>query len=225
MRILLVEDNRTLSQWLGRTLEAERYSMDYAYDGDEANHLLRGEHFDLVILDLALPGMDGREVLKWLRARDNPVPVLILTAFDAMQDRLQGLDFGADDYMVKPFDVPELEARIRALLRRGNQQKNPLLACGSLQFDSNARTFTLGGESLALTPREHTVLETLLVRRGRTVSKKALAETMFTLQEEVNPEAVEIYVHRIRKKLEGSDVIIATLRGLGYLLKLRHAAP
>jgi two-component system, OmpR family, response regulator TctD len=222
MKILLVEDNRALSQWLARTLEADMYTVECVYDGEDADGLLRTEAYDLVILDLALPRLDGREVLRRLRGRHNPVPVLILTAYSGTQERIEGLDTGADDYMAKPFEVHELEARMRALLRRANQQKNPILTCASLHFDSNARLFTLGGEPLTLTPREHAVLEMLMMKAGKTVSKQALADSVFAMDDEVSPDAIEIYVHRLRKKLEPGDAVIVTLRGLGYLLKPRH---
>jgi two-component system response regulator TctD len=222
MKILMVEDNRPLSEWLARTLRADHYTVDCSHDGREADQLLLTETYDLVILDLALPGMDGREVLKRLRDRQNPVPVLILTAFDGTRDRVEGLDIGADDYMAKPFEVRELEARMRALLRRANQQKNPVLTCGSLSYDSNSRAFSILGRPLNLTPREHAVLELLMVKSGRTVSKQALAGSLSSVDEEVNPDAIEIYVHRVRKKLEPGDAVIVTLRGLGYLLKPRY---
>lgn len=222
MKILLVEDNRALSEWLARTLRADRYTVECVYDGADADLLLCAETYDLVILDLALPGLDGREVLKRLRGRHNSVPVLILTAVGGARDRVEGLDFGADDYVVKPFEVHELEARMRALLRRANQQKNPILTCASLAYDSNTREFSLGGAPLALTPREHAVLEVLMMKSGKTVSKKALADSLFSFDDDVNPEAIEIYIHRLRKKLESGDAVIVTLRGLGYLLKPRH---
>jgi two-component system response regulator TctD len=222
MKILLVEDNRALSEWLARTLRADKYTVECSYDGADADQLLRTETYDLVILDLALPGLDGRTVLKRVRGRHNPVPVLILTAFDGTRDRVEGLDIGADDYMAKPFEVHELEARMRALLRRANQQKNPILTCGSLAYDSNARQFSLGGAPLALTPREHAVLEMLMMKSGKTVSKRSLAESLFSLDEDVNPDAIEIYIHRVRKKLEPGNAVIVTLRGLGYLLQPRH---
>jgi len=222
MKILLVEDNRALSEWLSRTLQADKYTVECVHDGTDADLLLQTETYDLVILDLALPGLDGRDVLKRLRNRRNPVPVLILTAFGGTQDRIEGLDFGADDYMAKPFEVHELEARLRALLRRSNQQKNPILTCASLVYDSNSREFHLAGATLALTPREHAVLEMLMIKSGKTVSKKALADSLFSLDEDVNPDAIEIYIHRVRKKLEPGDAVIVTLRGLGYLLKPRY---
>jgi two-component system response regulator TctD len=222
MKILLVEDNRQLSEWLTRTLQADHYTVDPCYDGAEADQWLRTETYELVILDLALPGLDGREVLRRLRSRHNPVPVLILTASDGTRERVEGLDIGADDYMAKPFEVNELEARIRALLRRANHPKNPVLTCGALSYDSNARTFSAAGEEISLTPREHAVLELLMVKSGRTVSKQTLAESLFSLDQEVSPDAIEIYVHRVRRKLEASGAVIVTLRGLGYLLKPRH---
>ena len=222
MKILLVEDNRALSKWLARTLQADKYTVECAYDGSDADLLLRTETYDLVILDLALPGLDGREVLKRLRSRHNSVPVIILTAFGGARDRVEGLDFGADDYVVKPFEVHELEARMRALVRRANQQNSPILTCASLVYDSNSREFSLGGAPLALTRRERAVLEMLMMKSGKTVSKKALADSLFSFDDDVNPEAIEIYIHRVRKKLEAGDAVIVTLRGLGYLLKPRY---
>ena len=219
MRILLIEDNRPLSEWLSRTLQRDRYAVDCAYDGEEANYVLRTQTYDLIILDLALPKMEGEEVLRRLRARDDNVPVLILTARDTLQGRIKGLDGGADDYMAKPFDVAELEARIRVRLRRSANHKNPVLRCGNLAYASNTRIFSVDQKALALTPREHALLETLLMKLGKTVSKPALAETLFTMDESVSPDAIEIYVHRLRKKLQSSDASIITLRGLGYLLK------
>lgn len=224
MRILLVEDNRELSDVLAKTLRADKFAVDCVYDGADANHVLETEEYGLVILDLSLPHVDGWEILRRLRSRGKDVPVLILTANDTIDARVAGLDGGADDYLVKPFDVSELEARIRVQLRRANAQKNPLIACGSLLFDSKARNFTLNGRPLSLTPREHTVLEALIVRVGRAVSKAKLATTVFGFDDEANPNAIEIYVHRVRKKLEGSDVGILTVRGLGYILKeIPHA--
>ncbi|MDB5872943.1 MAG: transcriptional regulatory, terminal family protein [Ramlibacter sp.] len=219
MRILLVEDNRPLSEWLTRVLQRERYAVECAYDGDDANLRLRSQCYDLVILDLALPRMDGEEVLRRLRRRDDNVPVLILTARDTLEGRVGGLDSGADDYMAKPFDVAELEARIRVLLRRRANHRNPVLRMGNLAFDSNTREFSVGQAPLSLTPREHAVLQALLMKPGCTVSKHALADSLYTLEDNVSPDAIEIYVHRLRKKMEGCDASIITLRGLGYLLK------
>ena len=223
MRILLVEDNRPLSEWLALTLHRENYTVDCIYNGEDADHLLLTQQYDLVILDISLPKLNGDKVLQRLRARNNNVPVLILTANNSVEGRVGGLNTGADDYLAKPFDVSELEARIRALLRRSSQHPNPILQCGSLIYDSNSRIFTLAGKQLSLTRREQAVLETLIAKMGKTVSKQALAESLFTMAQEASPDAIEVYIHRLRKKLEHGDAAIITLRGLGYLLK--HHAP
>jgi two-component system response regulator TctD len=223
MRILLVEDNLSLANWMARSLTSDQFSVDLAHNGADADHLLHTQAYDLVILDLSLPKLGGHEVLKRLRARENNVPVLILTATNTIEGRIQGLNEGADDYMAKPFDLNELEARIRAILRRFNQNKNPVLQCGSLRYDSNTRVFALGDKALALTPRERAVLETLIVKLGKTVSKQSIADSLFAMSDTADPDAIEIYVSRLRKKLEHSDAAIITLRGLGYLLKQRHA--
>jgi two-component system response regulator TctD len=223
MRVLIVEDNRPLSDWLARTLAHDRYVVDCAYDGLQADDLLASETFDLVILDLALPRMQGNEILARLRRRKNDVPVLILSANNTLAGRVGGLDVGADDYLAKPFEIEELEARMRALLRRSGHQKNPVLECGKLRYDTNTRIFSVDSTELSLTPREHTVLEALMTRLGKTVSKRGLATTMCTIDDDVTEDAIEIYVHRLRRKLEASDSVIITLRGLGYLMKQRDA--
>ncbi|MCW3481829.1 response regulator [Neisseriaceae bacterium JH1-16] len=219
MRILLVEDNRPLSEWLARTLRDDNYSIDCVYDGAAADHLLCTQSYALVVLDMDLPKLGGREVLRRLRNRGDNVAVLILTADGRVQKRVEGLNDGADDYLVKPFEVSELEARVRALLRRASGQRNPVLQCGSLLFDSNSRQFSLAGRPLALTPREHALLETLIREPGRTVSKSRLADSLFDMDDSVTLEAIEVYIYRLRKKLEGEDVGVFTLRGLGYMLK------
>jgi two-component system response regulator TctD len=223
MRLLLVEDNPTLSEWLARTLRHNRFAVDCAQNGMDADHLLHTQVYDLVILDLSLPKLGGHEVLKRLRARGSDIPVLILTATNTVEGRVQGLNEGADDYMAKPFDVGELDARIRAILRRSTQNRNPLRECGALRYDSNTRLFSLADRPLALTPREHAVLEALMMRQGKTVSKQAIADGLFAMEDSADPDTIEIYVSRLRKKLEPSDATIFTLRGLGYLLKQRHA--
>ena len=219
MRILLVEDNKTLADWLCRTLRKDQYAVDWLDNGADADFFLRSESYDLVILDLALPKLDGQEVLRRLRSRNDRTPVLVLTANNAIRSRVSELDRGADDYVAKPFDVDELEARIRMLLRRSAQIANPLIACGDLVYDSNARAFTLGGKPLSLSPRERAVLEVLAMKMGTTVSKLALGQSLSSIEDGVSADAIEIYVHRLRKKLEGTDTTIVTLRGLGYLLR------
>lgn len=222
MRILLIEDHRELSDWLARSLARERYAVECVYDGLDAHRRLSEGGYDIVVLDLELPGMAGEEVLRRLRAHDRETPVLVLTAKSTLGDRVQSLDSGADDYLVKPFEVAELEARLRVLLRRRYGQKTPVISCGGLSLDTNTRLFQVDGKALLLTPREHAVLEALLVNMGKTVSKKALADKLFTLDELTSPDAIEVYVHRLRRKMEGCDATIVTLRGLGYLL--RHEA-
>jgi two-component system response regulator TctD len=219
MRILLAEDNRELAAWVVRLLRRDHYVIDCVHRGDDADAALTSQDYSLVILDLGLPHLDGLEVLRRLRARGSRTPVIILTANDAMSSRVQGLDSGADDYLVKPFNVDELEARIRAQLRRGRDSFDPRVTYGPLVYDANAHEFSIAGAPLSLTRREHSVLEALMTRAGRPVAKNTLAESVFGFDDDANPNAIEIYIHRVRRKLEGTDVGIATLRGLGYVLR------
>lgn len=228
MRILLVEDHAELSRWVSKALQDARLSVECAMNGADADALLHTQDYALVILDLTLPKMDGLEVLKRLRARGNKTPVLVLTARGGLNDRVQGLNLGADDYLSKPFELAELEARVKALLRRAHGNEAVVLSCGALSFDTVSRMFTYGGAALALTPREHAVLEVLITRAGRAVSKEKLFDEVFSLDDDANPDAIEIYIHRLRKKLDKADsgrVAITTLRGLGYLLEVAKPAP
>ena len=219
MRILVIEDNIELAHWLQRNLRKEQYTVDWIDNGADADYALRSEKYNLVILDLALPRMSGREVLQRLRARHDVRPVLVLTANNTIQSRVSELDEGADDYMAKPFEVEELEARIRMLLRRSSGQASPVIACGDLSYNTNTREFRIDQKPLSLTPRERAVLEVLVRKAGATVTKQALAQSLFSLDEDVSTDAIEIYVHRLRKKLEAGSARIMTLRGLGYLLR------
>ena len=219
MRILIVEDDPVLADGLTRSLRATDYAVDCVGDGSEADHVLAAQNYDLVILDLGLPKLDGFEVLRRLRRRSSRVPVLVLTARDALDDRVRGLDLGADDYLTKPFDLPELEARLRALIRRGQSGGSSLITHGALALDTAGRRATLGGEPLELSARELGVLEVLMLRSGRVVNKEQLAEQLYGWDEEVGANAIEVYVHRLRKKLEPVGVTIRTIRGLGYLLE------
>lgn len=221
MKILIVEDNKELADWLGKALRQAQYAVDIAFDGEDAELMLKVASYSAVILDLALPKIDGMTLLKRIRQNGAKVPVIILTANASLEGRVAGLDTGADDYLAKPFEIAELEARIRAVLRRGQDRASPEIVVGDLTFSGGTRQFFLAGEPLALTPREHSVLEHLVMKVGTTASKAALSESVFAFDDEVDPAAIEIYVHRLRKKLEGSSAQIATLRGLGYLL--RHA--
>lgn len=224
MRILLVEDHAELSRWISKVLRDARLDVECAVNGADADALLLTQDYALVILDLTLPKMDGLEVLKRLRARGKKMPVLVLTARGTLEDRVLGLNLGADDYLPKPFEVAELEARVKALLRRSQGAEAVTVTCGGLSFDTVSRMFSYDGVPLQLTPREHAVLEVLIHRAGKAVPKEKLFDEVFRLEDSANLDAVEIYVHRLRKKLERSGaggVSIVTLRGLGYLLQAK----
>jgi len=222
MRLLLVEDHPELSHWLQKALTGAGFAVDVAPDGVAADHLLLNERYALAVLDVALPRMNGLDLLARLRKRGQDLPVLLLTARTDVADRVKGLNLGADDYLTKPFELDELEARIRALLRRSVGAPQPALQYGALTYHDEGY-FLLESKPLALTPRELAVLTALMHRRGRPVAKQQLFEQVFTLSDEANPESIELYVHRLRKKLQGSDVAIVTLRGLGYSLELCDA--
>lgn len=219
MRVLIAEDDPVLADGLTRSLRGSDYAVDCVTDGGEADHVLTAQNYDLVILDIGLPRLDGYEVLRRLRRRGSKTPVLILTARDALDDRVKGLDLGGDDYITKPFDLPELEARVRALIRRGQSGGGSVLSHGTLTLDTVGRRATLAGEPLDLSARELGVLEVLMLRSGRVVNKDQLAEQLYGWDEEVGPNAIEVYVHRLRRKLEPAGVTIRTIRGLGYLLE------
>lgn len=222
MRILLVEDNAELGKWLSRALAADGYAVDWLEDGQQADSALSDNEYALVVLDLSLPRLDGLEVLRRLRARGRDTPVLVLTARTELTDRVAGLNQGADDYLSKPFELDELRARLHALLRRGHGYGGRELSVGSLTFDGVNHSFYVNGEPLSLSRREASVLEALVGRRGRAVSKEYLFEQVFALDDDVNREAIEVYVCRLRRKLESTDITISTLRGLGYLLDVRR---
>ena len=218
MRLLLVEDTVELACWLQKALTQAGFAVDWLADGMAADHLLQTEQYELVLLDISLPRLDGLEVLSRLRKRGQAMPVLLLTARNELTDRVRGLNQGADDYLSKPFELEELEARIRALLRRSQGQVQEAQSFGELVFHDEG-FFELAHKPLALTPRESSVLTTLMQRRGRPVSRQQLYEQTFSLADEASLESIELYVHRVRKKLSGSNVAIVTLRGLGYSLE------
>lgn len=218
MRILLVEDDNILANTLSQALQQSGYAVDLLSDGASADRALIHDVYDLVILDLGLPGLDGMQVLKRLRMRKSHVPVLILTARDALSDRVDGLDHGADDYLTKPFDLPELEARIRALIRRKHGVSDSLIEYGPLRYDITGKRVLVADLPLDLSARDISVLEILLLRAGRVVSKEHLAEHLYGWNEEVGDNAIEVGIHRLRKKLEAVGITIRTIRGLGYLL-------
>jgi two-component system response regulator TctD len=223
VRILLVEDHLSLAESVAQALKGEGWTVDVINDGIAADLALASEEYALAILDVGLPRMDGFEILARLRERGNRLPVLMLTARGEVKDRVQGLNLGADDYLAKPFELTELEARVKALLRRSVLGGERQQRCGPLVYDLNTRRFTLDNEPLTLTSREQAVLGILIARPGRVMSKEQLASQVFGLDEEASPEAIEIYIHRLRKKLETSAVRIITFRGLGYLLEFSGA--
>ena len=208
MRILVVEDDSVLAAALTRALSQAAYAVDLVEDGELANHALGANSYDLVVLDIALPKIDGLAVLRRLRDRRTQTPVLILTARDTLEDRVNGLDLGADDYLTKPFDLPEFEARVRALIRRGLYNAGGSVIHGRLRFDTAARRLF----------HDNQPIELLLSRQGKVVSKEQMIDRLFGFGDDVSSNAIEVYVHRVRKKLEPLGVDIRTVRGMGYLL-------
>jgi two-component system response regulator TctD len=221
-RILLVEDHADLSLWLGKTLRARGIEVEFALDGAQADRMAREGGWDLIVLDLSLPQMDGLQVLARLRERGDAVPVLVLTARGEVADRVRGLNLGADDYLAKPFEPSEFEARVAALLRRPKGYKPKRTIVGDLTYDHEQHAFYRGSGAsqapLALTKREAALLLALFEREGRAVSKEFLHETLFP-DGDANLDAVEVNVYRLRKKVEPCGVQIVTVRGLGYMLE------
>ncbi|BFG79833.1 response regulator [Paraburkholderia terrae] len=223
MKLLLVEDNVELSHWIVNLLRAENFSVDCVLDGESADSVLTTQRYDVVLLDMRLPRMSGKDVLARLRRRRDNVPVLMLTAHGSIDDKVDCFSAGADDYVVKPFDGRELVARIKALIRRQLSDKSGWLMCGDLQYISDTREFRHSDVPLNLRRREHAILETLMLRQGKTVSKTTLMDSVFGLDDEPSADAIDIYIHRLRKHLAGSSAQIMTLRGLGYILRTRDA--
>jgi len=219
MRILLVEDEAELAAWLIRALKQSGFVPDHAPDARTAEALLAGNEYDAVVLDLRLPDKHGLTLLAAMRDTGDHTPVLVLTAEGSLQDRVRGLHLGADDFLAKPFAVEEVEARLTALVRRSGDRPHSRMQCGSLSYDSTSHAFTLAGTLLALTPREHAALTALLMRSGMPVGKQRLAGKVFPLDSDVGPAAIELVLHRLRRKLADSDVRITTVRGLGYMLE------
>ena len=219
MKLLLVEDELALAQALQLALERRGFDVERCANGTDALGRLRHDPPDLALLDLTIPGLDGLQVLHKLRAEGSTVPVVVLTARGAVGDRVQALNAGADDYLAKPFDIDELEARIRALLRRHGRDHNARLRCGRLQFERESGAFYLGERVLELTPREQALLKALIAQPGQAVAKEKLFRVVFPMETEIQFEAIEVVAYRLRKKLVGSDATLVTLRGLGYLLR------
>ena len=221
MRILLVEDEREMAAWLERALAQSGFEPEHAHDARTAEAMLAANEYEAVVMDLRLPDKHGLVLLRELRNRGDVTPVLILTAQGALQDRVRGLNLGADDFLTKPFALEELEARLTALVRRSRGRQSPRLQCGALEYDSQSRAFSLEGAILHLTPREHAALAALMLRARTPVEKSQLYSKVFEQDSDANPDAIEVVLHRLRKKLAGSDVHIITVRGLGYMLETR----
>jgi len=214
MRLLLIEDDTMIGRALRQGLSEAGFSVDWVMDGHAASRALANDVYDLAVLDLGLPGQDGMAVLKQLRARGDAVPVLIVTARDAVADRIAGLNAGADDYVLKPFDLDELIARVRALLRRHAGGAAPQLQCGDLTLDPVHKQVSLKGHSVNLSAREFSLLETLMQRPGAVLSRTQLEDSIYGWTEEIGSNAVEVHLHKLRRKL-GADTI-RNVRGVGY---------
>lgn len=221
MRLLLAEDEHELANWLCLALKQNGYIIDWIDDGRLVESSVQQTRYDALILDLGLPGLDGHSVLLRLREADARLPVLILTARDSLLERVSTLREGADDFVAKPFSIEELEARLMALIRRARGNEHPRMACGPLVYDGMTRQFALDGAALALSPREYTLLRALIQSPGAALSKPEIYARVFDDEVDVMPEAVEVLVYRLRKRLEGTRVQVVTLRGLGYLLESR----
>ncbi len=225
MRVLIVEDDTALADGLQRTLRQSGYAVDHAPNGELALRACAEEHYDLIVLDVGLPGMDGFEVLRALRKRNPTGSILLLTARDLESDHVKGLDLGADDYVTKPFSLPELEARIRALIRRSQSVRSPRMRYGALQIDTVARRADVDGQALELTPREWGVLEYLLAHAGQVVSKEQMLQALCSWDDSLTYNAFEVYVSRLRAKLQSAGLKIRTVRGFGYIFEDPDARP
>ncbi|WP_058833554.1 response regulator transcription factor [Luteimonas abyssi] len=222
MRILLIEDNPDLADAIVRRMRRSGHAVDWQADGARAAEVLGYERFDLVILDIGLPGLDGRRLLAQLRARGNDVPVLMLTALDGIENRIEALDAGADDYLAKPFDFRELEARCRVLLRRSGGKASEVVRIDGLVFDNAAHALVLDGVPIELPNREYRLLEILIGRLDQVVGKDEIGGQLFGFDDDVGPNAIELYIARLRRKLAQAPVRIVTVRGVGYRLETRR---
>jgi DNA-binding response OmpR family regulator len=222
MRLLLVEDDVMVASGIKLGLVDAGYAVDWVGSGERAEEVLQSERFDAGIVDIGLPLMDGLELTRRMRRNGHAMPVLILTARDALEDRVRGLDLGADDYLVKPFELPELLARLRALLRRSQAATTSILGFGALELDTAQRRGTINGQLLELGPREWTVLEYLLLHAPKPASKEKLLQALTGWDKEITSNAVEVYISRLRSKLEPHGVALRAIRGFGYRLELRE---
>lgn len=221
VRILLVEDDRLLGDGIRAGLTQGGFAVDWVEDGRAADHALDAEDFALVVLDLTLPRLSGLDVLRRLRTRGDAIPVLILTARDTVPDRIAGLNAGADDYLIKPFDLGELTARVRALLRRGATDRDPVWRSGDLTLDPATCTVTIGRRRVDLAPREYALLHELLRNAGRVRSREQLEQSLYGWSQDIGSNAIEVHIHHLRRKLGNN--LICTVRGVGYLVQAARA--
>jgi two-component system, OmpR family, response regulator TctD len=221
MKLLIVESNAAQAQSIGALLQEENFVVDIVHDGESAEAIMATQHYVAVLLDFRLPRMSGVDVLARMRRRRDNVPVLMLTEHESIEDKLFCFSAGADEFVVKPFDSRELLARVKALIRRKLTDMSTALVCGDLRYVPATREFLHNGAALGLRRREHAVLETLMLRQGRTVSKAALINSVYSLEEEPNADVIDLYIHRLRKRLLTSSAEILTLRGVGYILRTR----
>jgi two-component system OmpR family response regulator len=219
MRLLLVEDDLPLAEALMSLLVSSGYAVDCVHDGEAARALVAAEQFDLMVLDLNLPELDGLSVLRAMRAQGNRTAVMILTARGAAEDRVRGLDLGADDYMAKPFDIREFEARVRSLLRRQAGLRSSTVSLGPVTLDLTTRQFSAQNQPMDLPPRERAILELLLTRAGKVVAKEAIVQSVTSLEDILSDNAIEQYVSRLRRRLQPFGLVLRTVRGIGYLLE------
>lgn len=217
MRILLVEDDEDLGRAVQSALKHEHYTVDWLTDGENAEQALKTEDFDAVVLDLGLPRRSGIEILTSMRKRGLDTPVMVFTARDSVDDRVMGLDSGADDYLPKPFELDELLARLRALIRRSSGRADPIISHGPLQLNPASHEVLLSGEALEISPKEFTLLQKLLENLGRVLSREQLAQSLYGWNKDIDSNTVEVHIHNLRKKL-GND-FIRTVRGVGYMIK------
>ncbi|GHC37408.1 DNA-binding response regulator [Alcaligenes pakistanensis] len=224
MRVLVIEDDAILGAALQEFLNDQGYAVDWLQEGESALKELTAQVYDLLLLDLNLPGISGLDVLRQLRRQGNAIPVLILTARDGVDDRVGGLDAGADDYLIKPFDLSELAARVRVFGRRRSGQVQPVIDVGPLSFDTIGRELRCAGQRVTLSVRELSVLEMLMMRAGRVVTKQQIINSLSAWDADFSDNAVEVYVYRLRKRLEGTGAVIQTVRGFGYLLDVESVA-
>ena len=216
MRLLLAEDNRELAHWLEKALVQNGFAVDCVFDGLAADHLLHSETYALAVLDINMPGLDGLEVVQRLRKRGQTLPILLLTARSAVADRVKGLNVGADDYLAKPFEIEELDARLRALLRRAAGRASPTVRHGDIELDPATRTVRQQGVVVEMSPREFSVLLVLMEARGRVLSRQQIEERLYSWNAAIESNAVEVHIHHLRRKL--GSACIQTMRGVGYFM-------